>query len=87
MFSDPAMEKVRQEVRELNEIVITVIRSLSTEDVLILFGDSIIGDTINLVKSIKEENLYKLIETNQTLLSLNYEVLKTCYGVANTPIH
>ncbi|ECX6491505.1 hypothetical protein AHY92_21860, partial [Salmonella enterica subsp. enterica serovar Tennessee] len=66
MFSDPAMEKVRQEVRELNEIVITVIRSLSTEDVLILFGDSIIGDTINLVKSIKEENLYKLIETNQT---------------------
>ncbi|AKG29664.1 hypothetical protein FDQ87_13025 [Salmonella enterica] len=76
MFSDPAMEKVRQEVRELNEIVITVIRSLSTEDVLILFGDSIIGDTINLVKSIKEENLYKLIETNQTLLSLNYEVLK-----------
>ncbi|MDI5545584.1 hypothetical protein D6A21_23860, partial [Salmonella enterica subsp. enterica serovar Schwarzengrund] len=72
MFSDPAMEKVRQEVRELNEIVITVIRSLSTEDVLILFGDSIIGDTINLVKSIKEENLYKLIETNQTLLSLNY---------------
>ncbi|EAN0116053.1 hypothetical protein Q4V87_001938 [Salmonella enterica] len=76
MFSDPAMEKVRQEARELNEIVITVIRSLSTEDVLILFGDSIIGDTINLVKSIKEENLYKLIETNQTLLSLNYEVLK-----------
>lgn len=76
MFSDPAMEKVRQEVRELNEIVITVIRSLSTEDVLILFGDSIIVDTINLVKSIKEENLYKLIETNQTLLSLNYEVLK-----------
>ncbi|ECY3890741.1 hypothetical protein AU784_11475 [Salmonella enterica subsp. enterica serovar Agona] len=76
MFSDPAMEKVRQEVRELNEIVITVIRSLSTEDVLILFGDSIIGDTINLVKSIKEENVYKLIETNQTLLSLNYEVLK-----------
>lgn len=76
MFSDPAMEKVRQEVRELNEIVITIIRSLSTEDVLILFGDSIIGDTINLVKSIKEENLYKLIETNQTLLSLNYEVLK-----------
>ncbi|HCJ4193550.1 TPA: hypothetical protein NR231_004058 [Salmonella enterica] len=76
MFSDPAMEKVRQEVRELNEIVIAVIRSLSTEDVLILFGDSIIGDTINLVKSIKEENLYKLIETNQTLLSLNYEVLK-----------
>ncbi|OZT97376.1 hypothetical protein CCO44_14770 [Salmonella enterica subsp. enterica serovar Glostrup] len=76
MFSDPAMEKVRQEVRELNEIVITVIRSLSTEDVLILFGDSIIGDTINLVKSIKEENLYKLIETYQTLLSLNYEVLK-----------
>ncbi|EAO9939653.1 hypothetical protein BWA46_19495 [Salmonella enterica] len=76
MFSDPAMEKVRQEVRELNEIVINVIRSLSTEDVLILFGDSIIGDTINLVKSIKEENLYKLIETNQTLLSLNYEVLK-----------
>ncbi|EED8527067.1 hypothetical protein A8V59_004214 [Salmonella enterica subsp. enterica serovar 4,[5],12:i:-] len=76
MFSDTAMEKVRQEVRELNEIVITVIRSLSTEDVLILFGDSIIGDTINLVKSIKEENLYKLIETNQTLLSLNYEVLK-----------
>lgn len=76
MFSDPAMEKVRQEVRELNEIVITVIRSLSTEDVLILFGDSIIGDTINLVKSIKEENLYKLIETNQTLLSLNFEVLK-----------
>ncbi|EDC1794377.1 hypothetical protein BH243_19080 [Salmonella enterica] len=76
MFSDPAMEKVRQEVRELNEIVITVIRSLSTEDALILFGDSIIGDTINLVKSIKEENLYKLIETNQTLLSLNYEVLK-----------
>lgn len=76
MFSDPAMEKVRQEVRELNEKVITVIRSLSTEDVLILFGDSIIGDTINLVKSIKEENLYKLIETNQTLLSLNYEVLK-----------
>ncbi|EAA2977734.1 hypothetical protein DNX88_12125 [Salmonella enterica subsp. enterica] len=76
MFSDPAMEKVRQEVRELNEIVITVIRSLSTEDVLILFGDSIIGGTINLVKSIKEENLYKLIETNQTLLSLNYEVLK-----------
>ncbi|ECB9313532.1 hypothetical protein FEU18_18590 [Salmonella enterica subsp. enterica serovar Lille] len=76
MFSDPAMEKVRQEVRELNEIVITVIRSLSTEDVLILFGDSIIGDSINLVKSIKEENLYKLIETNQTLLSLNYEVLK-----------
>lgn len=76
MFSDPAMEKVRQEVRELNEIVITVIRSLSTEDVLILFGDSFIGDTINLVKSIKEENLYKLIETNQTLLSLNYEVLK-----------
>lgn len=76
MFSDPAMEKVRQEVRELNEIVITVIRSLSIEDVLILFGDSIIGDTINLVKSIKEENLYKLIETNQTLLSLNYEVLK-----------
>ncbi|EBR9890582.1 hypothetical protein DS710_18905 [Salmonella enterica subsp. enterica serovar Kedougou] len=76
MFSDPAMEKVRQEVRELNEIVITVIRSLSTEDVLILFGNSIIGDTINLVKSIKEENLYKLIETNQTLLSLNYEVLK-----------
>lgn len=76
MFSDPAMEKVRQEVRELNEIVITVIRSLSTEDVLILFGDSINGDTINLVKSIKEENLYKLIETNQTLLSLNYEVLK-----------
>ncbi|EAA7044720.1 hypothetical protein ZC19_05570 [Salmonella enterica subsp. enterica serovar Kentucky] len=76
MFSDPAMEKVRQEVRELNEIVITVIRSLSTEDVLILFGDSIIGDTINLVKFIKEENLYKLIETNQTLLSLNYEVLK-----------
>ncbi|EDU4793221.1 hypothetical protein CT559_002289 [Salmonella enterica subsp. enterica serovar Ohio] len=76
MFSDPAMEKVRQEVRELNEIVITVIRSLSTEDVLILFGDRIIGDTINLVKSIKEENLYKLIETNQTLLSLNYEVLK-----------
>ncbi|HFZ3028360.1 TPA: hypothetical protein ACIJ9H_001367 [Salmonella enterica] len=76
MFSDPAMEKVRQEVRELNEIVITVIRSLSTEDVLILFGDGIIGDTINLVKSIKEENLYKLIETNQTLLSLNYEVLK-----------
>lgn len=76
MFSDPAMEKVRQEVRELNEIVITVIRSLSTEDLLILFGDSIIGDTINLVKSIKEENLYKLIETNQTLLSLNYEVLK-----------
>lgn len=76
MFSDPAMEKVRQEVRELNEIVITVIRSLSTEDVLILFSDSIIGDTINLVKSIKEENLYKLIETNQTLLSLNYEVLK-----------
>ncbi|EAA7669415.1 hypothetical protein KIO99_001196 [Salmonella enterica subsp. enterica serovar Essen] len=76
MFSDPAMEKVRQEVRELNEIVITVIRSLSTEDVLILFGDSIIGDAINLVKSIKEENLYKLIETNQTLLSLNYEVLK-----------
>lgn len=76
MFSDPAMEKVRQEVRELNEIVITVISSLSTEDVLILFGDSIIGDTINLVKSIKEENLYKLIETNQTLLSLNYEVLK-----------
>lgn len=76
MFSDPAMEKVRQEVRELNEIVITVIRSLSTEDVLILFGESIIGDTINLVKSIKEENLYKLIETNQTLLSLNYEVLK-----------
>ncbi|ECV5832629.1 hypothetical protein F2K52_19815 [Salmonella enterica subsp. enterica] len=49
---------------------------LITEDVLILFGDSIIGDTINLVKSIKEENLYKLIETNQTLLSLNYEVLK-----------
>lgn len=76
MFSDPAMEKVRQEVRELNEIVITVIRSLSTEDVLILFGDSIREGTINLVKSIKEENLYKLIETNQTLLSLNYEVLK-----------
>lgn len=76
MFSDPAMEKVRQEVRELNEIVITVIRSLSTEDVLILFGDSIRENTINIVKSIKEENLYKLIETNQTLLSLNYEVLK-----------
>lgn len=76
MFSDPAMEKVRQDVRELNEIVITVIRSLSTEDALILFGNSIREDTINLVKSIKEENLYKLIETNQTLLSLNYEVLK-----------